>query len=465
MIEKVLQLIKEHHMIEADDHILVGVSGGADSVCLLFVLCQLQAKLNFELRIIHVEHGIRGEESISDCHFVEELCKEKKLRCKSIAVDVPTYAKERKLSLEEAARKLRYDIFKAESKAWGDAKIAIAHNQNDDAETLLFHLIRGSGLQGLCGILPVRGKIIRPLLNCSREEIIAFLNQEGQVYCTDSTNNDIVYSRNRIRSEILPELEQINRQTISHIQQASDIICQTAAYIEKQTEAAASSCIEQREEGVLIRQEFFQPLDGLIKKEILKAAIWKLSESRKDIERLHLEALEELFCKQVGKQSTLPYQIKAKRVYEGVLLFRPKEELKREEIRISKEELEASGSFAITKGNFMFQILENPDFFEKNSLKTYTKWFDYDKIRSDLLARNRREGDYFVCNEQGNTQRLNRFFINEKVDSAKRDDIWLLAEESHILWTVGHRISTYYKVRKDTKRVLEVRFIGGSEND
>jgi len=465
MIKKVLRFVEEHHMIEAGDHIIAGVSGGADSVCLLLVLCQLKARLDFELRVVHVEHGIRGEESVRDCRFVEKLCKEKKLMCKSVSVDVPALAKKSRLSVEEAARKLRYDVFEAEAETWENAKIAVAHNQNDDAETILFHLIRGSGLQGLCGILPVRENIIRPLLICNREEIVEFLNQEGQVYCTDSTNQDTTYSRNRIRSEILPQLTQINAQTISHIQQASDIIYQTMAYIEKQTEDAKSKCIESKEEGILIKKDFFEPLDGLIKKEILKEAIWRLSESKQDIERLHLEALGELFYKQVGKRNTLPYGIEAKRIYEGVLLCQQEKELKQKEIRISKKELEAAGNATITKGSFVFRILENCDIFEKISLKTYTKWFDYDKIRNDLLARSRQEGDYFVCNEHGNTQKLNRFFINEKVDSAKRDNIWLLAEESHVLWTVGYRISTYYKVQKNTKRILEVRFIGGSEND
>lgn len=465
MIEKVLQFVRKQHMIEDGDRVLAGVSGGADSVCMLLVLCQLKKEIEFELRVFHVEHGIRGEESRKDCAFVEALCRQKQIPCKSVSIDVPAKAKEMGMTMEEAARTLRYEAMGREAEDWGNAKIAVAHNRNDDAETVLFHLVRGTGLRGLGGIAPVRANIIRPLLETDRKEILEFLEKEGQDYCTDSTNSNLDYSRNRIRNEVLPQLTLINSQTTAHIQQASDMIRMAAAYIEEQAAAATKECLVIEEDCVRIKEKELMSRQELIRKEILQKALTELSGSRKDIEKKHLEQIEELFCRQAGKCSSLPYGIEACRTYEGVRLSREKRPKILTEIQFSQKELQQLEEGVLQKGEFTLRLLKNHDNFIKISPKTYTKWFDYDKIRGDLSARSRREGDYFVCNQQGNEQKLNRFFINEKIEAEKRDSIWLLAEGTHILWIVGYRISNYYKVQKETKRILEVQFNGGREND
>ena len=219
MTNELLNEWKKEKIVEDGDIVLAGVSGGADSVCLLLMLEQLQKKTDFLLEAVHVEHGIRGEESRKDAAFVKNLCQDHGIRCHIFSVEVPLFAEKHGLGLEEAARILRYDCYKkaAESvkKEFPEKKIrlALAHHAEDNAETVLFQMVRGSGLDGLCGMSRRRDEgiyeLIRPLLAQPREEIETFLRECGQSYCTDETNLDTEYSRNRIRHQVLPELKHI----------------------------------------------------------------------------------------------------------------------------------------------------------------------------------------------------------------------------------------------------------------
>lgn len=469
MVENVLSFVTEYHMIEPGDRVIVGVSGGADSVCLLLVLKELQKRLDFSLRALHVEHGIRGEEGLRDAEFVKDLCVCCKVEYRCFSVDAPGEAKRRGCSLEEAARGLRYEILQREAKAWGEARIAVAHHRQDDAETVLMHLIRGSGLQGMRGILPVRGNIIRPLLHTDRGQILNYLREQKQDYCTDSSNSDVRYSRNKVRSRVMPVLRELNGQADAHIQMTADVMKDVFSFVMRAAEAAKRECIFKDETGVCIRKAPFLKLDTVIQGEVLRNALCEAAGSERDIGQVHLMLLTRLFEKQNGRCLELPYGLKAYRCYEGVRLLKEDENReKRKELPecvLFKEALEQADGRPLECGPFTVRLLENVNFLEKIPRKTYTKWFDYDKIKNNLLARSRREGDYFVFDEMGHTQKLRRYFVNEKVDAKMRDQIWLFAEGSHILWAVGYRISNYYKVGNRTEKILEVRYNGGKEND
>lgn len=469
MIEKVLSFVKEYHMIEPGDRVIAGISGGADSVCLLLVLKELQKELDFSLRVLHVEHGIRGEESLRDAEFVKSLCAGTEVEYQCFHVDVPEEAKRRGCSWEETARSLRYEILQREAAAWDEARIAVAHHRQDDAETVLMHLIRGSGLQGMQGILPVRGNLIRPLLHTDREQILNYLKERNQTYCNDSSNSDIRYSRNKIRSQVMPVLRELNGQADAHIQMTADLMKEVFSFVRRTAETAGRDCILKDEEGICIQKEPFLKLDTVIKKEVLRGALYEAAGAERDIGQVHLLALEQLFERQNGRYLDLPYDLVAQRYYDGIRLVKKKRGQERaealKECVLEKEALEQADGRAVESGPFTVRLLENVNFLGKIPQKTYTKWFDYDKIKSNLLARNRREGDYFVCDEAGHTQKLKRYFVNEKVDAKMRDQTWLFAEGSHILWAVGYRISEYYKVGKETKIILEVRYNGGKEND
>ena len=197
----------EHHMLTPGDRVVAGVSGGADSVCLLFVLLKIREEIPFSLHGVHVNHGIRKEAG-EDAAYVEQLCSQFGLPFILVKENVRERAAAEKRSEEEMGRLVRYQAFESVMKSVGANKIAVAHNSNDQAETMLFHLFRGSGLSGLCGIRPVRDHIIRPILCLERKEIEQYLEERKIAYCKDATNEEDDYTRNRIRHHILPYAEQ-----------------------------------------------------------------------------------------------------------------------------------------------------------------------------------------------------------------------------------------------------------------
>lgn len=229
MIPGVESFLEQYHMIEQSDVVVAGVSGGADSVCLLLHLLELKEKLSFTLAAVHVQHGIRGKESLQDAAFVEELCRRYQVQLFRYDYDVPEYAKQHGYSEEEAGRNLRYESFHKALEELGapEGKIAVAHNRNDLAETMLWNMIRGSGMRGMAGIPPVRDGIIRPLLHTARVEIENYLKEKGESYCTDATNASLDYTRNRIRNQVLPVLEELNAGVYAHMERLGDDIRKT----------------------------------------------------------------------------------------------------------------------------------------------------------------------------------------------------------------------------------------------
>lgn len=471
MLQKIELYIRKYHMIDTKDHIIAGVSGGADSICLLMVLLQLKEKLGFTISVVHVEHGIRGSDSLADAAFVRHFCGQRGIACHIYHYAVPEYAKAHGMGEEEAGRRLRYASFGAEKKAYegyhasfsaekgnydGGAdrvKIATAHHLDDNGETMLFHLARGSGISGLAGIAPVYGDIIRPLLCVSRMEIEQYLEQAGQAYCMDATNDSDVYARNKIRHQLMPILRQINSQAARHMYQAAEELREVDAYINKQAQKKLHECCKSEENGVLIEAAPFERQELVLQKEMLHCLLVKL-EGGRDITRKHIHELLALFEKQAGRQVHLPRGWVARRCYEGVWLYDGKKEKSGAELAIDMPQ------------QFSFRVFE--DFSNKLSQiskKKYTKCFDYDKIKFGFCIRNRLPGDYLVINDSGCRQKLKKYFVNEKIPAKEREQLLLLADGSHIMWVVGHRISSFYKVDAYTRRILEVTFHGGEESE
>lgn len=491
MTDEVLKWIRQEKLIERGDTVLAGVSGGADSVCLLLVLRKLRQEIGFTLSAVHVEHGIRGEESRADEAFTGQLCAGLSVPLRTFRVDVPGFAGLNGLGLEEAARTMRYDCFqKAAEEARqssGRVRVALAHHADDNAETVLFRMIRGSGLDGLCGMRPKRRlmegvDVIRPLLGVSRADIEAYLKENAREYRTDRTNFDMEYSRNRLRRAVLPELEKINRQAVLHINQCAGYLCRLADYMEEKTGEAFADCCMQREDGCCIGMERFFTYPELIQTEIVHRALTELSGGGRDVGRVHVEAVMKLFGQQVGRSVMLAHGITAKRTYGGVVLRRAEEMLSARQLAgqlagqdalenqvffVGEEErrrLEAGESVAVRLpgASLYLRILPNNRQNSKIQKKKYTKWLNYDKIKCDLQIRKRASGDYLTVDEAGHRKKLKDYFINEKVPQELRDKVWLLAEQSHIVWVIGGRISAAYKVTNDTKRILEVRADGGN---
>lgn len=313
MLNKVRDYIREQGMITQGDAVIVALSGGADSVCLLTVLKQL----DFALRAVHVHHGIRGAEADRDEAFVQALCESLSVPLYVAHCQVPAYAAEHGLSEEEAGRILRYQILEEEAEKWerefsdgSRVKLALAHHRDDNAETILHHLLRGSGLTGLAGIRPVQGRRVRPLLCVGRAEIREYLTAEHMDWCEDSTNQSADYTRNRIRSQVLPLLkETVNEQAEEHILQAGQIIGQADEYlrqraaeiwrvaVSRQQESrdsesgARRNIADEMPERVIIPLAVFAAQPEILKMYLIRHMLDQLKPGWKDITSRHFTAI------------------------------------------------------------------------------------------------------------------------------------------------------------------------------
>ena len=481
MLQKMQKTIDKFHMICPGDRVLAGVSGGADSICLLLLLKELQKEVDFVLEIIHVEHGIRGEESKNDAEFVVDLCRKYELECHKIEVDVPKYCSETGLGTEEGARVLRYQVFEQLAKQKG-AKVALAHHKEDNAETILFQMVRGSSLTGLCGMQPVRWdengvSYIRPLLSFHREEIEAYLKKENQIWREDSTNLELEYSRNYMRAQVIPQLAEINRQAVAHINQTAEQLSEIKDYLDIETEKWWSE-IAETGDGVSLKVAPLLELHSVMQRQLAYKAIILTAGRKKDITYTHVSDLLDLCRGQSGKQISLPYGICARkefdRVYVSVIKETEVEGLLDEVYEVTQEVLEAlilkpgekiTIPMGETKSLLFCRLIPNQVENVEIPRKTYTKWMDYDKIKEGFCIRTRRSGDYLISDALGHRKKLKSYFIDEKVPAEERNKCWLLAKNSEILWVIGGRISEHIKVSQETKYILEITYDGGDVDE
>ena len=466
MLKKVRDYMREHEMTAPGDAVIVALSGGADSVCLLTVLKQL-ATPEFLLRAVHVHHGIRGAEADRDEAFAQKLCESLSVPLCVAYCHVPAYAAEHGLSEEEAGRILRYQVLEKEAGKWEQelpagsrVKIALAHHRDDNAETILHHLLRGSGLTGLAGIRPVQGRRIRPLLCVGREEIRAYLEAGHISWCEDSTNQSPDYTRNRIRSQVLPLLKTaVNEQAEEHILQAGQIIGQADAYLRQQAEEIWQEAVCGREEDLAaIPLTAFARQPEILKTYLIRHMLDQLHPGWKDLGSRHFTAIAELAGKPVGSRLDLPGGLIARTGYETLEIVRKT----KREVSVKTEsgaDGEIHGRQTVPELHMTVFSRQKDQEIPKNQ---YTKWFDYDKIKGTLSVRTRRTGDYLIL-PSGGSKTIARYMIDEKIPKEKREQILLLAEGSHVLWVVGFRISEYYKIEEHTENILQVTCDGGKD--
>lgn len=451
MYQRFVEFIEKNQLLEKNEKLVVGVSGGADSVCLLSLLCRYRKELSFDMTVVHINHNIR-KEAKEDALFVEKLCQKYGVPFVSESVCVNDVAKQWHMSTEEAGRKIRYEAFhRALGKEGG--KIAVAHNLNDVAETVLFNLFRGSKSTGLTGIRPKNENIIRPLLCFQREEIERYLQENHLEFCIDKTNLTDDYTRNKIRNHILPYAEkEIVKGSISHIYNTADFLSKQEDYLKLKEDEEYEKAVRYSEnkEQYFFEKNCFEKLHPYIQKRLVYRAISELAGSRKDISDKHVEEVMALFEKEGMKHLDLPYNLQVKSAYEQIVIEKKKPE---------DSKTKDAGLLEAQKG-FTFRI-----FSAKMPVtipeKTYTKWFDYDKIVEVPVVRTRKEGDYLMMQGGSHKKSLGRYFIDEKIPKDERDKVLLVADGSHVMWVVGKRISEYYKITKNTKKILEIQYDGG----
>ncbi len=455
--DKVLKFNERNKLFGKGDRIVVGVSGGMDSVCLLDILNQCKEEYDLSLLVVHVNHCLRGEEADRDEAFVKALAEKMGLEFYSERVDILQVSKERKMTEEEAGRYMRYQIMQHVCMMKGYQKIAIAHNQDDVAETVLFQMFRGSGPRGLSGIFAKREYIIRPILFASRAEIAEYVKTHGLECCTDATNEMEEYSRNKIRLRVFPYVEkEINNRAKEHVAKAAQKIALQNSYIEKQAKKRYMKLVHADRGEYYYSCEEFNKLDIVIQIEIIRLILKNFRDSVKDITEQHYKMIISLTKKEAGKQVCLPGNICVERRYQYVWF---KNQIA--DVRIAIKELcefPYDGVVEIHRERvrLCMDVVEREKLPEEIPQKDYTKWFNYDNIRGGIELRNPEEGDFFVMDKQGNRKKLSRYYIDEKIPLSERKREIVLADGSHVLWAVPGRISDAYKITEDTKKVLVV---------
>ena len=466
--QKVKVYVERFHMIEPKDTIVLGISGGADSVCLLKILARWKEAWGISLRAVHVHHQLRGEEADADERFVRELCENEGIPCRVFHEDVQGMAQREKIGLEEAGRIARYRCFATVCEDVGGGKIALAHHQDDLAETMLHHLVRGTGMAGLCSLKPVSGNRIRPLLCLEKEEILAYLEAAGQPWRTDSSNLEDDYTRNRIRHHVLEELKtEVNPRAVRHMAQLSEELEETRAVLAQVAAEKRRQYVRKSEKGMLLVEELKKEPD-LIGRQIVHDLLKEISGKQKDFTRIHVEAVQELWNRKVGARRDLPYGMQAIRTYDGIYLERKAEKC---ETRDSEKNagiqinVHSEGTESFQIGELTLTVSRTARDFGEIPEKKYTKWFDYDRIKQTLVIRHRQPGDRICLFDGGGSKKLKDYLIDRKIPAQKRDQLWLLADGSDILWIIGDRISAAYKVTAESQRILQGESKGGSTHE
>ena len=467
--EDVLGLIEKYEMTVPGDKVLVAVSGGADSVCLLNILYDLKDKLGITVYAAHLNHMIRGEEAQRDEAFVLELCSVMGIKCFLRHVDVPHLAKAEGLSLEEAGRKARYEFFDSLKKSEGITKIATAHNKNDRAETVLMRIIRGTGIDGLGGISYKReDSVIRPILDTKREDIEEYLREKNIDFCTDSTNSDNDYTRNRVRNELIPYLrDNFNPKIIDTLVRFSETASEDAeflsGYAERLCERINNPLPSHKPYALCI--ETLMLVENSIKARLIKIMAKKAAGCDLKLEYKHIGEVISLIEKSTGAAAQLPLNVRVRNEY-GWLIFENTEEKTEEKGEKTENSnfymrvhpLESYYIEALS-ADIVLKLVE-PKLYKKNMNE---QLLDFDKLEGKkLILRNREQGDKIVCFEDGREKKLKNIFIDYKIPKVARDKIPLLCvingEKEEIAAIVGIRVSEKYKVTKETGRSLAIEY-------
>ncbi|MDE6834749.1 MAG: tRNA lysidine(34) synthetase TilS [Ruminococcus sp.] len=440
MTDKIFSFIKKYNMIYKGDTVICGLSGGADSICLLVVLTKISHKIGFSVKALHVNHCLRGEESDRDENFCRELCKKMNVPFKAVSCDVRSFAEKYGLSTEESARKLRYEIF-AENSA--GAKIATAHNANDNIETVIFNLARGSALKGISGIPPVRDNIIRPLLVVSRQEIEAFLKNIGQDYVTDSTNLSDDYTRNKIRHQVLPVLTGINPSLIETSVNSIDAIRSENSMIEELTEKALSECRNGNKlHGLNKFHEVIRKrcIARLLSENSLSYSYDRLIKADRiltDGGKINISG--DIFFVSDGQNAEL------------------KKILPAQNPEFLSTELEIGENTIFPDKILSCEIIPCEDFQKINSVHKKLTFYmlDYDKIIGRVILRNRRFGDRIQLQGRNFTSSVKKL-VNEKIPTAERDTLHFLEDQNGTIFAENIGIAQRVAPDNTTTKFLKI---------
>ncbi len=486
LLECVRDSIARHHMLDHGETVVVGVSGGPDSLCLLHVLTSLRAEYALHLHVGHLNHCLRGLESDADAAFVAQLAEQWGLDYTVEACDVPALARASKIAIEEAARQARYLFLARTAAKVGARRIAVGHNSDDQVETILMHLLRGSGLAGLRGMAPVsrlsdlrlvmqaatgkghRLQLIRPLLGVQREEIEAYCRAHDLHPRFDRSNLDTTYYRNRLRHELLPFLESFNPNIREVLLRSAQVVSADHDYIRTHSNRAWSRIvITESGQAIAFNLVGWRKLPLALQRSTMREAIRRLRRSLRNINWVHIDdAVRAVAVGNTGKRATLPQGLEVVLDYDYFTVadqgyVSPAPDLpSMSQIELTlrpPDRVQLPGS----NWSLAAHVVSRTEVKDRNLHPTsaWHAYLDYDVAGELLCLRPRRRGDRFWPLGLGDMpSTVNRFMTNAKVPRACRDSIPLLVSKEHVLWIAGWRIDERAKVTERTRRVLVLKF-------
>ena len=453
--EKVIKTIRKHSMIDEGDKVLIAFSGGIDSTALVHVLYGLKDRLRIKLYAAHVNHKLRGKDSDLDALFVEKTCRELGIPLFSEDFDIKGFAEQRKMGIEDAARTIRYEYFDRIAAKTGAQKIALAHSADDNIETFLMRLIRGSGLKGLESIPYLRGKIIRPLIEITRAELEEYLRSIKVKARVDRTNRETRFTRNRVRNNLLPALESYNSNIRRVLLRTIAAVSADHDFIRKRSEEMFMKLlISHAGDELTLDIEKLSKLEPAIETEVIRLAIEAVKKDLIDVSFNHIDEIVKLLGSKRAEVD-LP----------GLYVY------------INKGQLKMSRSQYVNKGASAFshqldvpgeinmpeiglslesQVLDTYKMNEIRLQDPFQAYLDYDKIERPLTVRNRKDGDSFSPLGLKGKKKLQDIFTDNKVDLDSRDRIPVILSGNSIVWVVGYRISDDVKVTPRTKKVVKI---------
>jgi len=491
LLKKVQETIRKYQMLTSNTKLVVAVSGGPDSATLLHLLFKLTPKYNLRLWVAHLNHGLRGREAEAEAEWVKKFAFKLGIPVISDTFNVAGLAKEKRLSLEEAARRARYNFLEEVANQLGASKIALAHTASDQAETLLMRLMRGSGLDGLSAIPPVRDKIIRPLIEVFRGEIEDYCRENNLQPCLDSSNRETSFLRNRVRLNLIPYLSrEYGDQVEKVLYQTTNLLKQDSEYLKKETDRVFKSVLEEEtSQELVLHEEKLSCLHPALQRRVIRKAIEKIKGDLRGITFDHIISILELCKTKQSKQLDLPHGLMIRHRYKGLLIRKGKEKslsfirnfvipgtTKLTELNLAldtelisrlpgisfqKDSQKKLGGQFISSCRFGACLpLASAKKSKSHQIRGFPEpeaLFDFDKLEPPLYLRTREKGDRFHPLGMKGSKKVKDYFIDLKIPLERRERIPLLMDKDKVVWIVGYRIDQRFKVDKDTRAILKVK--------